>query len=396
MATFNESSIGNFGSCIKKNQVLLTTLFYANETVYYSDIADKVNVKELMDYHIVDLLGKDVLSLTPEFKKMISAAFSIVQLVSDHDVLRYKEKLEKDITDCIMSRGDKAYDYLHNVKNDIGEIMMVMSTSVDNLNDAVERDFKYLSDHEVKKNHLEGYLNLNNKLYRLRGEIDKILFGNEMKRLKTDFNDNDLDFLISTCYEVFMDCGAKLLKLLPTIRAYLNEIRQQYAIVDKIHRIMELKNEGVLDRLENSNLKEYLSTDYALWHESPSQHPFYIDINYIRTSPCIRESLQRAKIQYDLSIAKSLPAGPVDAIYSTETKIDRRKANPRELMKRFMLSGKNLFEFIEGYDFGTRLTLNEKINYYVFLACVYHSRLESTEDYLKRGDRSILIIYPKL
>ena len=163
MATFNELSIGNFGSCIKKNQVLLTTLFYANETVYYSDIADKVNVKELMDYHIVDLLGKDVLSLTPEFKKMISAAFSIVQLVSDHDVLRYKEKLEKDITDCIMSRGDKAYDYLHNVKSDIGEIMMVMSTSVDNLNDAVERDFKYLSDHEVKKNHLEGYLNLNNK-----------------------------------------------------------------------------------------------------------------------------------------------------------------------------------------------------------------------------------------
>lgn len=396
MATFNDFSISNFASCIKKNHVLLTKLFVANEVVYYSDIADKVNVTELQDYHIVDILGKEILSLTPVFRKMISTAFSIVQLVSDHDVLRYKEKLEKDIEDCISSRGDKAYECLQYVKSDLGEIMMVMSTSVDELNDAVEKDFRYLDDYEIKKRHLERYLNLNNKLRSLRGEIDKILFGSEMKRLQADFNDSDLDFLVTTCFTVFSTKGADLLKLLPTIRAYLSEIRRRYAEIDKIHRLMALKTEGTLDRIENSNLKEYLSTDLALWHETGAQHPFYIHLDFYRESPLVRDALQRAKIQYDLTLFKSQPAGPVDSIYSKETVTDRRKANPRELMKAFTSSGKNLFEFIEGYDFGTRLTLNERINYFIYFACLYHSRLEFSDEYINRNGRDILVMYPKV
>ena len=396
MATFNESSIGNFASCIKRHQILLTKLFYGNEAMYYSDVVAKINIKELLDYHVVEVLGKEILSLTPTFKTMISLAFSITQLVSDHDVLRYKDKLEKDIEDCIISKGNKGYEYLQNVKSDLAEVMMVMSSSVDNLSDAVENDFKYLEDHEIKKNHLERYLNLTNKLYKLRGEIDKTLQSDTMKRLKSDFNDSDLDFLVSTCYEVFMENGTKLLKLLPTIRTYLNEIRRQYETLDKIRRLMALKNEGTLDRIENSNLREYLSSDFALWHESPQQRPFYISLDYLRNSPTVGDVLQHAKIRYDLAIARSQPAGPVDPMYSQETVTDRRLANPREIIEHFTSSGQHLFEFIEHYDFGKRITLNERINYYVFLACVYHARLDSSNEYVKRGEKSILVLYPKI
>ena len=52
MASFNENSIGNFASCIKRHQILLTKLFYGNEAMYYSDIVAKTNIKELLDYHV--------------------------------------------------------------------------------------------------------------------------------------------------------------------------------------------------------------------------------------------------------------------------------------------------------------------------------------------------------
>lgn len=66
MASFNEYSIGKFASCLNRNKDLLTKLFQANEPVYYSQlIGDDANknydINELIDLHIVNILGKDML-----------------------------------------------------------------------------------------------------------------------------------------------------------------------------------------------------------------------------------------------------------------------------------------------------------------------------------------------
>ena len=103
MAAFNEYSIGNLASSISRNKVLLTDLFLSNEPVYYSQLSGDrykgCNITELIDLHLVDVPGKEIVTLTPEFRELISKAFNIVRIVTDHDVMRYKEKLEQDIED---------------------------------------------------------------------------------------------------------------------------------------------------------------------------------------------------------------------------------------------------------------------------------------------------------
>ena len=400
MASFNEYSIGKFASCLNRNKDLLTKLFQANEPVYYSQlIGDDANknydINELIDLHIVNILGKDMLSLTPEFHEMISKAFSVAYLVSDYDVMRYKEKLEVDIEDCNASIDYKHDIYLRRVKNDIGEIIMVMSSSVDELNVAVEREFKYTEDNELKKEHLIRFLNTDKKLRDLIGEVDTYLFGSTVKKLQQDSNDGELDSLIMECLAVFSRKGTDLLKLLTTINIYLNEINKKIEEIEKIHRIKALKNEGKLSSPEYSNLKEFLSTDSALWHESGSQHPFYIPLEEIRESPFIKDALLKAKIHHELEIFRNEPAGPVDSIYNQSSAVDKRKSNPQEIMNLFQPSGKNLYSFIEEFDFGQELTLNEKINYFVYFACVYHRQLIFTDDYIERDGKKILIVYPK-
>ena len=172
MASFNEYSIGKFALCLNRNKELLTRLFQASEPVYFSQVIEddaykNCDINGLIDMHIVNILGKEMLSLTPEFHEMISKAFSLGYLVSDHDVMRYKEKLESDIEDCNASKDFRHDIYLRRVKSDIGEIIMVMSSSVDELNAAVEREFKYAEDNELKKEHLVRFLNTDKKLHDL-------------------------------------------------------------------------------------------------------------------------------------------------------------------------------------------------------------------------------------
>jgi hypothetical protein len=92
---------------------------------------------------------------------------------------------------------------------------------------------------------------------------------------------------------------------------------------------------------------------------------------------------------------KNLPAGPVDEIYENEVRIDRRKSNPKDIINQFLPSGKDLFTFIEDYDFGQHLTLNEKIDYYVYLVSAFHRQLAFTDEYLERCGRMLLKIYPR-
>lgn len=400
MASFTEQSIGEFAKCIDKNQTLLTVLFLDRETIYYSQVIESetfkgCNINKLIVYHIVDLLGKEVLSLTPEFREILSKAFSIVHLVSDHDVLRYKEKLENDINDAINSTEYKRTSYLRKVKSDIGEIIMVMTSSVDDLNAAVERDFRYMSDNELKKEHLIRYLNLNNKLRSLRKEIDDLLRGKSIERLQRDFNDSELELLTTECVHVFSQKGIELLKLLNTINLHIAVVNKKIADFEKLHRIKALMDEGTLHLPENSDLKERLIKDYALWHEKQVQHYFNIPLRVYCESPLLKELLVKAKIRHDHEIFKSQPAGPVDNMYAQTDVIDKSKFNPEEIMKLFMPSRKDLYTFIEGYDFGQRLTLNEKINCFVSLTCEYHDKLVFGDAFITRQNREILMVFAR-
>lgn len=400
MASFTEQSIGEFAKCIEKNQTLLTVLFLDRETVYYSQIIESdsfkgCNINKLIAYHVVDLLGKEVLSLTPEFREILSKAFSIVHLVSDHDVLRYKEKLENDIDDALNSTEYKRTSYLRRVKSDIGEIIMVMSSSVDDLNAAVERDFKYMSDNELKKEHLIRYLNLNNKLRSLRKEIDDLLRGQSIERLQRDFNDSELELLTTECVQIFSQKGIELLKLLNTINLHIAVVNRKIADFEKLHRIKALMDEGTLHLPENSNLKERLIQDYALWHEKPVQHSFCIPLRAYCESPVLKDLLVKAKIRHDHEIFKSQPAGPVDEMYGQTDIIDKSKFNPEDVMKRFLPSRKDLFTFIEEYDFGRRLTLNEKIDCFVSLTCDFHDELVFGDSVITRQNREILMVFAR-
>lgn len=401
MAAFNEYSIGNFASAINRNKILLSDLFLSNEPVYYSQLnTDRYkgcNITELIDLHLVDVPGKEIVTLTPEFRQLISKAYNIVRIVTDHDVMRYKEKLEQDIEDYHTAHDYRRDMYLRYVKNDLADIMKAMESSADELNDAVEREFKYFGNDELKKKHLERYLQTNKKLRDLRNKVNSILESVSFQQLQRDANDGELNLFASVCLIVFQQKGTELLKLLNTINIYISQIKKRIADIEKIHRIKALRDEGKLSSPEYSNLKEYVRSDYALWHEPRTYHSdsFHISLKTISESPLIAETLKDIKLQKERDYMKSLPAGPVDEIYENEVRIDRRKNNPRDIINQFLPSGKDLFAFIEDYDFGQNLTFNEKIDYYVYLVSTFHKQLAFSDEYLERNGRTILKIYPR-
>ena len=399
MAAFNEYSIGNFASAINRNKILLTDLFLSNEPVYYSQLSGDrykgCNITELIDLHLVDVPGKEIVTLTPEFRELISKAFNIVRIVTDHDVMRYKEKLEQDIEDYHTAHDYRRDMYLRYVKNDLADIMKAMESSVDELNAAVEREFKYIGNDELKKKHLERYLQTNKKLRDLRNKVNSILEGVSFQQLQRDANDGELDLFTSVCLIVFQQKGTELLKLLNTINLYISDVTKRIADIEKIHRIKALRDEGKLSSPEYSNLEEYVSTDTALWHEPKTYHSYHLSQKTITDSPQIAEMLKAVKLQKERDYMKSLPAGPVDDIYENEVRIDRRKSNPKDIINQFLPSGKDLFTFIEDYDFGQHLTLNEKIDYYVYLVSTFHRQLAFTDEYLERSGRMLLKIYPR-
>ncbi len=399
MAAFNEYSIGNFASAVSRNKILLTDLFLSNEPVYYSQLSGDrykgCNITELIDLHLVDVPGKEIVTLTPEFRELISKAFNIVRIVTDHDVMRYKEKLEQDIEDYHTAHDYRRDMYLRYVKNDLADIMKAMESSVDELNAAVEREFKYIGNDELKKKHLERYLQTNKKLRDLRNKVNNILEGVPFQQLQRDANDGELDLFTSVCLIVFQQKGTELLKLLNTINLYISEVNTRIADIEKIHRIKALRDEGKLSSPEYSNLEEYVSTDTALWHEPRTYHSYHLSQKTITDSPQIAEMLKAVRLQMERDYMKSLPAGPVDDIYENEVRIDRRKSNPKDIINQFLPSGKDLFTFIEDYDFGQHLTLNEKIDYYVYLVSTFHRQLAFTDEYLERSGRMLLKIYPR-
>lgn len=399
MAAFNEYSIGNLASSISRNKVLLTDLFLSNEPVYYSQLSGDrykgCNITELIDLHLVDVPGKEIVTLTPEFRELISKAFNIIRIVTDHDVMRYKEKLEQDIEDYHTAHDYRRDMYLRYVKNDLTDIMKAMESSVDELNAAVEREFKYIGNDELKKKHLERYLQTNKKLRDLRNKVNSILEGVSFQQLQRDANDGELDLFTSVCLIVFQQKGTELLKLLNTINIYISEVTKRIADIEKIHRIKALRDEGKLSSPEYSNLEEYVGTDTALWHEPRTYHSYHLSQKTITDSPQIAEMLKAVKLQMERDYMKSLPAGPVDDIYANEVRIDRRKSNPKDIINQFLPSGKDLFTFIEDYDFGQHLTLNEKIDYYVYLVSTFHRQFAFTDEYLERSGRMLLKIYPR-
>ena len=68
MASFNEYSIGKFALCLNRNKELLTRLFQASEPVYFSQVIEddaykNCDINGLIDMHIVNILGKEILPI---------------------------------------------------------------------------------------------------------------------------------------------------------------------------------------------------------------------------------------------------------------------------------------------------------------------------------------------
>ena len=399
MKTF--SSIQQLLATLSREQKLLSELFekrkmlsfnydYALELVEFD--ADKISA--LIDYAVVRQNGNN-LELDDLFLQFFEQVMEVNEEINVSYINEHIQNIKQNIIYYLQENNEtRKYGYLRQVKHAMRKIGVIALRNVVDLNRNIDNTFKNEPNYKIKKTKLEHLDEKRHTIYALINQTDHLVSGEEELTFFKVASDEELNRIIILLKLQLNECRHNLIDIQKQIIEYLNRIKHQSGVIEKLRQIKYLKDQFELK--SKTDIVELLERNTAVIFEPNPVFTLNIPLDQLQADDEAREVILKVAKRLRSNVKSTMPLlGNISDEY-LETQIQEEiQINLDEVKNGFLAGGNNLFEFICNYDFGREVSFDECVTIYCQMISQFDTLFKITEAYSTKEDVEFAMVYPK-
>jgi len=399
MKTF--SSIYQLLATLSREQKLLSELFEKRKILSFSyDYAlelvdfDADKISSLIDLSVVRQNGNNI-ELDDLFLQFFEQVMEVNEEINVSYINEHIESIRQNINYYLQENNEaRKYGYLRQVKQALRKIGVIALRNVVDLSRNIDNTFKNEPNYKIKKTKLEHLDDKRNAIYTLINRTDHLVSGDEELTFFKVAADEELNRTIILVKLQLNECRHNLIDIQKQIIEYLNRIKHQSGVIEKLRQIKYLKDQFELR--SKTNIRELLAENTAVIFEPNPSYPLQISLDQLQSDNDAADVISKVAKKIKTSVKSTQPfAGNISDEY-LETRIEEEvQINLDEVKNSFLAGGNNLFDFICNYDFGKEVSFDECVTIYCQMISQFDTLFKITDNYNLKEDIEFAMVYPK-
>ncbi|SFG27900.1 hypothetical protein [Pontibacter chinhatensis] len=399
MKTF--SSIKELLAILSREQKLLTEIFekrkqlsykydYALEVVDYN--ADKIQA--LVEYAVLRENGP-YLELDDQYLQFFEQILEVNEEINVSYISENLQAIRQNITYYLKEHSEsRKYGYLRTIKSALRKTGIIAIRNVVDLKRNIDNTFKNEPNYKIKKIKLEHLDLKRGDITMLVDSTERLVSGEEEQTFFTVAADEELNKIIVKLKLQLNDCRHNLIEIQNQVIEFINQIRYQSGLVEKLRQLKYLKDQFELK--SKTNILEVLEESNAVVFEPNPMYPLKLSLEQLQNDSQVLDVVRKVAIRMKTGakVKQQLAEHNLEAYLESDTE-EMKQVNLDEVKNSFLAGSNNLFDFLQTYDFGTYLTFEERLTVYCQLISQFDTQFDLTDQYQRCLDTEYLLIYPK-
>jgi hypothetical protein len=395
------SSIQQLLSTLNREQKLLSELFEKRKILSFNyDFAlelvdfDADKITALTDYSVVRQNGNN-LELDDMYLQFFEQIMEVNEEINVYYINEHIQNIKQSIIYYLQENNEtRKYGYLRQVKQALRKIGNIALRNVVDLNRNIDNTFKNEPNYQIKKTKLEHLDEKRNTIYSLINQTDHLVSGEEEQTFFKVASDEELNRIVILLKLQLNECRHNLIDIQKQIIEYLNRIKHQSGVIEKLRQIKYLKDQFELK--SKTDIVALLTENTAVVFEPNPTYPLNIPLDQLQTDNDALDIITKVRKRFKTNVRSSLPLmGQIDGDY-LETHVEEEiQINLDEVKNSFLAGGNNLFDFICAYDFGKEVSFDECITIYCQMISQFDTQFKITDVYQNKADVEFAMVYPK-
>lgn len=334
------------------------------------------------------------------FELLLEANEEINTAVIDENIEYLHELMDYYLKERIATR--KA-SYVRNIKITFQKIARTTIRNIMNLQTSIDNAFKHEPTYQIKIAKLE---NLDKKRINIQQLIDTTenLILHEERQFFQQATDDELNRILLELRRELQLSAHSLIRAQQDIINYLNQIKSQVILVEKIRRVKYLQDQFELRA--KSNLAEVLEREHSILLEGTAPSSFKLSINYLNTDEARPIILKVMKNLQHRETIRSNEAGAFsdedlasqsmyqETISLEETVGNYIQAQTEAMWKDATAQPEDLFSFLMCYPFRQEVSEEERTTLFCQIVSLYESQFRISEEFGIYKNYEYARIYP--
>lgn len=334
------------------------------------------------------------------FELLLEANEEINTAVIDENIEYLHELMDYYLKERIATR--KA-SYVRNIKITFQKIARTTIRNIMNLQTSIDNAFKHEPTYQIKIAKLE---NLDKKRINIQQLIDTTenLILHEERQFFQQATDDELNRILLELRRELQLSAHSLIRAQQDIINYLNQIKSQVILVEKIRRVKYLQDQFELRA--KSNLAEVLEREHSILLEGTAPSSFKLSINYLNTDEARPIILKVMKNLQHRETIRSNEAGAFsdedlasqsmyqETISLEETVGNYIQAQTEAMWKDATAQPEDLFSFLMRYPFRQEVSEEERTTLFCQIVSLYESQFRISEEFGIYKNYEYAHIYP--
>lgn len=334
------------------------------------------------------------------FELLLEANEEINTAVIDENIEYLHELMDYYLKERIATR--KA-SYARNIKITFQKIARTTIRNIMNLQTSIDNAFKHEPTYQIKIAKLE---NLDKKRINIQQLIDTTenLILHEERQFFQQATDDELNRILLELRRELQLSAHSLIRAQQDIINYLNQIKSQVILVEKIRRVKYLQDQFELRA--KSNLAEVLEREHSILLEGTAPSSFKLSINYLNTDEARPIILKVMKNLQHRETIRSNEAGAFsdedlasqsmyqETISLEETVGNYIQAQTEAMWKDATAQPEDLFSFLMRYPFRQEVSEEERTTLFCQIVSLYESQFRISEEFGIYKNYEYARIYP--
>lgn len=385
---------------LRREEVLISELFTKRQRLdFQRGLAlalvddDPQRLQQLLEYGII-LENGGYLSLDNIYLDFFEQVFAINETLNIGSVDDSIQTIQDNIIYYIEEKHDsRKNDYLNIIKRTFRNIGLTALSNVINLRRQIDETFKGEPNYNIKKLKLER---LDEKSRVIHALLDKTLalIQDEQAAFFHLALDEELDAIILEVKLNARECTHNLIEIYGQIINYLNQIKQQGELVEKIRRIKYLKDH--LRLKGETNFEQVVALNSAVIFEPTIRDKLQLDLDTLHNDDGMISLIQQLANKHRNRPKFASPVAAAIADEELQTDIQEIPIINKEMLKnQFVAGSEHLFHFVLNYPFAHVVDFSERVTLFCQLASQYEYEFNFTGQYQSHRGVEFALVYPK-
>ncbi len=311
-----------------------------------------------------------------------------ISLINEHTTL-LKENIDYYLAE---DSEHRKYKYLKVVKTSLRKLGFICLRNIVDLNRNIDNAFKTEPNYKIKIKKLENFDLRRISVKQLVAITEQFLSEDELTFF-TIAKDDELNRIITELRLQLQEARHNLIETEKQIIDFLNQVKLQSNIIEKIRQVKYLKDQFELE--SKSDIQEQLRKMNPLAFENRPTFPVKLSLDLLQDDETytIIKNLSE-KIKNTVKIKVPL-ASAIDSTFFNDTEETNVFINLDKMKSNFSSSGYHLLDFVIQYDYPKEVSFEEIVTCYCQLISLFEIEFRFTDKYVTHKGTEFSVVYPK-